>query len=93
MNGLTTHILKKAPKCVVNYGGLRYVKHRKRYLMIKFLLKLEVRAMSRAEKVELTVLCLLHQEGRCLLQNRVKKDWQGVTLPGVHVEPIDYDFI
>lgn len=43
--------------------------------------------MSRTEKVELTVLCLLHQDGHFLLQDRVKKDWQGFTLPGGHVEP------
>ena len=43
--------------------------------------------MSRTENVELTVLCLLHHNGRYLLQDRVKKDWQGYTLPGGHVEP------
>lgn len=43
--------------------------------------------MSRKETVELTVLCLLHQNGQYLLQDRVKKDWQGFTLPGGHVEP------
>lgn len=43
--------------------------------------------MSRTEKVELTVLCLLNQDGHYLLQNRVKNDWQGFTLPGGHVEP------
>ena len=43
--------------------------------------------MSRTEKVELTVLCLLHQKGKYLLQDRVKKDWKGFTLPGGHVEP------
>lgn len=43
--------------------------------------------MSRTEKAELTVLCLLHQDGHFLLQNRVKNDWQGFTLPGGHVEP------
>ena len=43
--------------------------------------------MSRAESVELTVLCLLHQNGQYLLQDRVKKDWNGFTLPGGHVEP------
>ena len=42
--------------------------------------------MSRAETVELTVLCLLHQNGQYLLQDRVKKDWKGFTLPGGHVE-------
>lgn len=43
--------------------------------------------MSRTENVELTVLCLLHHNGQYLLQDRVKKDWQGFTLPGGHVEP------
>ncbi len=43
--------------------------------------------MGRAEQVELTTLCLLRQGGKILLQNRVKKDWQGYALPGGHVEP------
>ena len=43
--------------------------------------------MARTENVELTVLCLLEDGGRILLQNRVKRDWQGYTLPGGHVEP------
>ena len=43
--------------------------------------------MGRTEKVELTVLCLIEDGDKILLQNRVKKDWQGYTLPGGHVEP------
>lgn len=43
--------------------------------------------MARTENVELTVLCLLRRGGEILLQNRVKKDWQGFALPGGHVEP------
>ena len=43
--------------------------------------------MSRTEKAELTVLCLIEDGDRILLQNRVKKDWHGRTLPGGHVEP------
>ena len=43
--------------------------------------------MSRTETVELTTICLLHQNGQYLLQDRIKKDWQGFTLPGGHVEP------
>lgn len=43
--------------------------------------------MSRTENVELTVLCLIEDDNKILLQNRVKKDWQGYTLPGGHVEP------
>ena len=43
--------------------------------------------MGRTENVELTVLCLLEEDDKILLQNRVKKDWQGYALPGGHVEP------
>ena len=43
--------------------------------------------MSRTENVELTVLCLITDGSRMLLQNRTKNDWQGYTLPGGHVEP------
>lgn len=42
--------------------------------------------MPKTEICELTVLCLLHSGGKYLLQNRVKADWQGYTLPGGHVE-------
>ena len=42
--------------------------------------------MRRTENVELTVLCLVQDRDRILLQNRVKNDWQGYTLPGGHVE-------
>ena len=43
--------------------------------------------MSRTENVELTVLCLITDGYRILLQKRTKNDWQGYTLPGGHVEP------
>ncbi len=43
--------------------------------------------MRRTENVELAVLCLIQDGNRILLQNRVKKDWHGYTLPGGHVEP------
>ena len=43
--------------------------------------------MAGTENVELTVLCLIHEGDRILLQNRIKRDWQGYTLPGGHVEP------
>ena len=42
--------------------------------------------MSRTENVELTVLCLVTKGNQILLQNRVKQDWRGYTLPGGHVE-------
>lgn len=42
--------------------------------------------MSRTENVELTVCCLIHNENQFLLQDRIKEDWKGFTLPGGHVE-------
>lgn len=41
----------------------------------------------RTEHVELTVLCLIHKDGRYLLQDRIKNDWKGYALPGGHIEP------
>ena len=41
---------------------------------------------NRTERVELTVLCLIEDGNKILLQNRVKNDWKGYTLPGGHVE-------
>ncbi len=41
----------------------------------------------RTENVELTVLCLIQDGNRVLLQNRIKDDWKGYTFPGGHVEP------
>lgn len=43
--------------------------------------------MNNTENVELTVLCLIEDGDKILLQNRVKKDWRGYALPGGHVEP------
>ncbi len=43
--------------------------------------------MRRTENVELGALCLIYQEDRYLLQDRIKEDWHGLTLPGGHVEP------
>lgn len=42
--------------------------------------------MERTERVELTVLCLICKGDRYLLQDRVKSDWEGFTLPGGHIE-------
>lgn len=42
--------------------------------------------MHRTECVELTVLCLIQDGDKILLQNRVKNDWKGYALPGGHVE-------
>ena len=33
------------------------------------------------------MLCLIQRGNEILLQNRVKQDWAGYTLPGGHVEP------
>lgn len=41
----------------------------------------------RTEQVELIVLCLIHNDDSYLLQDRIKKDWKGFTLPGGHIEP------
>jgi 8-oxo-dGTP diphosphatase len=49
-------------------------------------LETKVISEDRTERVELTVLCLVEDGNKILLQNRVKKDWQGYTLPGGHVE-------
>lgn len=42
--------------------------------------------MSRTENVELTALCLIHRDGRYLLQDRAKEDWPGYVFPGGHIE-------
>ena len=42
--------------------------------------------MNRTENVELTALCLIHRDNQYLLQDRVKNDWRGFTLPGGHIE-------
>jgi 8-oxo-dGTP diphosphatase len=44
-------------------------------------------SVNRTEPVELANLCMIYDGDRILLQNRVKKDWQGYTFPGGHVEP------
>ena len=43
--------------------------------------------MRKTETCELTVSCLLKDGDRYLLQDRIKKDWQGFTFPGGHIEP------
>ncbi len=48
--------------------------------------------MSKTENVELTVICLIYKDNEILLQDRIKKDWKGYTLPGGHVEK-DESFI
>lgn len=53
----------------------------------KITVRREELGMERTEKVELTVLCLVYNEEAYLLQDRIKEDWKGYTLPGGHVEP------
>ena len=43
--------------------------------------------MGRTETVELTTVCLISCGDSILLQDRKKKDWRGLTLPGGHIEP------
>lgn len=42
--------------------------------------------MSKWEKAIVTVLCMVYDGSRILLQDRVKADWHGLTFPGGHVE-------
>ena len=42
--------------------------------------------MSKCEKAIVTALCMIYQDSRILLQNRVKEDWRGITFPGGHIE-------
>ncbi len=43
-------------------------------------------AMSTAEKAIVTVLCMIYDGNKILLQDRIKEDWRGFTFPGGHVE-------
>lgn len=42
--------------------------------------------MSKSEKAIVTVLCMVYEGNKILLQDRVKVDWRGFTFPGGHVE-------
>ena len=42
--------------------------------------------MAKSEKAIITVLCMVYDGDKILLQNRVKDDWKGLTFPGGHVE-------
>lgn len=42
--------------------------------------------MDRSERAIFTTLCMVYRGSEILLQNRVKPDWPGWTLPGGHVE-------
>ena len=42
--------------------------------------------MAEAEKVILTNMCMVYDGDRVLAQDRVDKNWKGITFPGGHVE-------
>lgn len=42
--------------------------------------------MTRSEKAIVTALCMVYDDNKILLQNRVKEDWRGITFPGGHIE-------
>jgi len=42
--------------------------------------------MSKCEKAIVTVLGMVYDGNKILLQDRVKEDWRGFTFPGGHVE-------
>lgn len=42
--------------------------------------------MRKTETAELTVLCMIYKDNKVLVQNRIREDWKGYTLPGGHVE-------
>ncbi|MDY6276571.1 MAG: NUDIX domain-containing protein [Bacilli bacterium] len=43
------------------------------------------------KKTKLTIMCMVYKEdGSFLVENRVKKDWPGLTFPGGHVEDDEY---
>ena len=42
--------------------------------------------MSRSESVVVTALCMVYDNDKILLQDRIKEDWKGVTFPGGQIE-------
>ena len=42
--------------------------------------------MLRSEEAIVTALCMIYDDNKLLLQNRVKEDWRGITFPGGHIE-------
>lgn len=42
--------------------------------------------MARTEIVTITNMCMVYDEDRVLVQNRLNPDWPGITFPGGHVE-------
>ncbi len=42
--------------------------------------------MARTEQVTITNMCMIYNGTKVLVQDKVDKDWSGVTFPGGHVE-------
>ncbi|MBO5396199.1 MAG: 8-oxo-dGTP diphosphatase [Clostridia bacterium] len=42
--------------------------------------------MAEAEKVVLTNMCMVYDGDKVLVQDRLNKNWKGLTFPGGHVE-------
>lgn len=42
--------------------------------------------MSKAEKVILTNMCMVYNGNKVLVQDRVNRNWKGLTFPGGHIE-------
>ena len=42
--------------------------------------------MERVEKITITNMCMIYDENKVLVQDRVDKDYKGITFPGGHVE-------
>ncbi len=43
--------------------------------------------MEKTQTAELTVICMVCDGTKILVQDRLTEDWPGVTFPGGHVEP------
>ena len=46
----------------------------------------EVSFMSKEEKVILTNMCMVYDANKVLVQDRLNKNWKGLTFPGGHIE-------
>lgn len=42
--------------------------------------------MKRIEQVEFTNMCMIYDNDKVVVIDRLKKDWPGITFPGGHVE-------
>ena len=43
------------------------------------------------KRIKLTIMCMIYKDdGSFLVENRLKKDWPGLTFPGGHVEDDEY---